>query len=86
MGVDGAAIATILAQLMSTAICLVKLRRIDIIQLSREDFATDIRLYGELFSNGIPMALMNSITAVGCMVVQYFVNGLGVAYTSAYSV
>lgn len=86
MGVDGAAIATILAQLMSTAICLVKLRRIDIIQLSREDFATDLRLYGELFSNGIPMALMNSITAVGCMVVQYFVNGLGVAYTSAYSV
>ena len=35
--------------------------------------------------NGVPMALMNSITAVGCMVVQYFVNGLGVAYTSAYS-
>ena len=31
------------------------------------------------------MALMNSITAVGCMVIQYFVNGLGVAYTSAYS-
>ena len=31
------------------------------------------------------MALMNSITAVGCMAVQYFVNGLGVAFTSAYS-
>ena len=31
------------------------------------------------------MAAMNSITAVGCMVVQYFVNGMGVIYTSAYS-
>ena len=28
---------------------------------------------------------MNSITAVGCMAVQYYVNGLGVAFTSAYS-
>ena len=31
------------------------------------------------------MAFMNSITAIGCMVVQYFVNGLGVMYTTAYS-
>ena len=31
------------------------------------------------------MAAMNSITAVGCMVIQYFVNSLGVAYTTAYS-
>ena len=42
-------------------------------------------MYGILLKNGIPMALMNSITAIGCMVIQYFVNGLGVAYTSAYS-
>ncbi len=28
---------------------------------------------------------MNSITAIGCIVLQYFINGLGVAYTSAYS-
>lgn len=32
------------------------------------------------------MAIMNSITAVGLVVVQSFVNALGVAYTSAYSV
>ena len=40
---------------------------------------------GNLLKNGIPMAAMNSITAVGCMTVQYFVNGMGVVYTSAYS-
>ncbi|MCR4932705.1 MAG: MATE family efflux transporter, partial [Lachnospiraceae bacterium] len=35
--------------------------------------------------NGLPMAFMNSITAVGCMVVQSFVNGYGVVYTAAYA-
>lgn len=84
-GVEGAAIATVLAQVISAAVCYSKLRRIDILRLSREDFAADIGLSVNLLKNGIPMALMNSITAVGCMVIQYFVNGLGVAYTSAYS-
>lgn len=32
------------------------------------------------------MALMNSITALGCMVVQGYVNDCGAGYTSAYSV
>ena len=31
------------------------------------------------------MAIMNSITAVGCMVVQGFVNSYGVVYTAAYA-
>jgi Na+-driven multidrug efflux pump len=84
-GVEGVAIATIIAQILSTLICLRKLSRIQILKLNRSDFATDYKLYGKLMKNGVPMALMNSITAVGCMVVQYFVNGLGVAYTSAYS-
>jgi len=84
-GVAGAAVATIISQVMSTLICLLKLRKIEILHLSREDFKTDILMYAELFRNGLPMALMNSITAVGCMVVQYFINGLGVVYTSAFS-
>lgn len=84
-GVEGAAIATVFSQLLSALICFLKLRRIEILRLSAEDFRTDGAIYFSLLKNGIPMACMNSITAVGCMVVQYFVNGLGVAYTSAYS-
>lgn len=85
-GVEGVAIATIIAQIISTLICLHKLKNIRILRLKVTDFRTDYALYGKLLTNGVPMALMNSITAVGCMVVQYFVNGLGVAYTTAYSV
>lgn len=84
-GVAGAAIATIVSQVLSAIICFMKLRKIDIIRLAQEDFATDMSRYMQLLGNGVPMAIMNSITAVGCMVVQYFVNGLGVVYTSAYS-
>ncbi len=75
-GVEGVAIATIIAQILSTLICLHKLSRISILKLKLSDFAPDYPLYGRLLTNGVPMALMNSITAVGCMVVQYFVNGL----------
>lgn len=84
-GVEGAAAATIMAQILSAVICFIRLRKIEIIRLARNDFRNNSCMYRELVRNGLPMALMNSITAVGCMVVQYFVNGLGVAYTSAYS-
>ncbi|MBP3309842.1 MAG: MATE family efflux transporter [Ruminococcus sp.] len=84
-GVEGAAIATVISQAISAIVCYAKIRKIEIIRLSREDFRRDRKMNSELLRNGLPMACMNSITAVGCIVVQYFVNGLGVAYTSAYS-
>lgn len=84
-GVSGAALATIISQVFSGAVCLDKLRKTDFLALTKADFSHDARMYSKLLGNGIPMALMNSITAVGCMAVQYFVNGLGVAFTSAYS-
>ncbi len=85
-GVEGAAVATIISQLLSALICFMRIRQIDIISLCREDFATDMQLNGALLKNGIPMACMNSVTAVGSMIVQSYVNALGVVYTSAYSV
>ena len=85
-GVIGAAAATIIAQLFSGAVCFNKLRKTDFLKLTKEDFDSAPEMYAKLLKNGVPMAFMNSITAVGCMVVQYFVNGLGIAFTSAYSV
>ena len=84
-GVWGAAAATLISQVVSGMICLRKLRKIDFLKKQGDETNPDGRLYARLMKNGIPMALMNSITAVGCMAVQYYVNGLGVAFTSAYS-
>lgn len=84
-GVEGPAAATVISQLVSAFICFGKLKKIEIIRLTSDDFKIDLSMYGSLLKNGAAMALMNSITAVGSMVIQYFVNGLGLAYTSAYS-
>ncbi len=84
-GVEGAAIATVIAQVIAAWICFEKLRKIEVISLKREDFSGTIRHFSGLLKNGLPMALMNSITAIGCMVVQYFVNDYGVDYTTAYA-
>ena len=84
-GVEGAAIATLISQVISTVVCVLRLRRIDMIKLKKSDFVNDRKVFIELFRNGLPMALMNSITAIGCMVVQHFINRYGVDYTTAYS-
>ncbi|MGN0689354.1 MAG: MATE family efflux transporter [Oscillospiraceae bacterium] len=85
LGVEGPAIATIVSQFISALICFMKIRKIDILRISADDFKNNAEMVIKLLKNGIPMAVMNSITAVGCMTVQYFVNGMGVVYTSAYS-
>lgn len=85
LGVGSVAVATIISQVFSGAVCFHKLRKTECVALSKTDFLPDKAMYGVLLKNGVPMAFMNSITAVGCIVVQYFVNGLGVAFTSAYS-
>lgn len=84
-GVEGAAIATIIAQLISAVMCIYRISQIDILRLAREDFKNDIMMYNNLLKNGVPMAFMNSLTAIGCMVVQSFVNDFGVSHTAAYS-
>ncbi len=85
-GVEGAAIATVIAQMVSASICIRKIWKIEFIRLHKTDFRNGMEIYKALLRNGVPVAFMNSITAIGCMVVQYFVNGYGVNYTSAYSV
>ena len=84
-GVEGAAIATVVSQLVSAAVCIWRLSTIELVHLSRADFKNDKSVFIELLKNGLPMAFMNSITAVGCMVIQYFINGAGVDYTTAYT-
>jgi putative MATE family efflux protein len=84
-GVEGAAIATLCSQVVSSFICIRRLSKIKMLRLERKYFINDKHIYLGLLKNGLPMAFMNSITAVGCMVVQYFVNGFGVVYTAAYA-
>lgn len=84
-GVQGAAIATVIAQCCSAVFCLIKIRRIEILALCRKDFVPELRLTGRLLFLGMPMALQNILISIGGMIVQTVVNGFGVLFIAAFT-
>ena len=84
MGVTGASLATVVAQIVSGILCLwVIVKNYPILHLKREDFQARGFYIGRLFSMGVPMGLQFSITAIGNTVLQTAVNGLGTASMAA---
>lgn len=78
MGVQGAAVATVLAQGVSIILCLFYIYlKCRILIPSGEHFMFDAGLYKELFSQGISMGLMNAIVSTGTVILQSAINGLG---------
>ncbi|MBQ9141747.1 MAG: MATE family efflux transporter [Lachnospiraceae bacterium] len=84
-GIAGAAVATLIAQLLSSVYCFYYLRKIEIVKLSREDFLLQHTLLRKLLYLGFPMAFQNAIIAVGGMVVQFVVNGFGVIFIAGFT-
>ncbi len=79
-GVQGAAIATLIAQCLSAAYCIWHICRIEALQMKREDWKLEGALCGRLMTFGLPMAFQNTVISVGGMIVQTIVNGFGVAF------
>ncbi len=78
MGVAGAAWATVVSQAVSGIACFVfMVKRFEILHMTREEAVPDRNLMRILCGIGIPMGLQYSITAIGSMVLQVAVNGLG---------
>ena len=78
MGIAGAALATVIAQGLAGVMCLVFIiRKIDILHLSKEDFELDHSHFLTLINMGVPMGLQYSITAIGSVILQMAINGLG---------
>ncbi len=84
MGVFGAALATVLSQLMAGAGCLIRVcRGFDVLRLEREDWTWSWARTRTLLTLGLPMGLQYSITAIGSIMLQSAVNSLGTAYVTA---
>lgn len=80
----GAALATVLSQLLSGIACFVYMfLRYPQLRLHRNDFTWNFRLAGGLLGIGLPMALQFSITAIGSIIQQTALNGLNDAYPGA---
>ena len=79
-GIAGAAVATLVAQVCAAVLCLLQLRKLSELRLSRQDFKPDGKLLWRLLKLGSPMAMQNAIISIGGMIVQAVVNGFGVVF------
>lgn len=84
-GVAGAAAATVLSQMASVLMCLLILRRLELMRFQLGEWAVDTALIGQLLRLGLPVGLMRSITAMGTMLLQSTVNALGSAAVAAFT-
>lgn len=84
MGVAGAAWATLLSQLISGLLCLIYMvKKFPILHLNKHELALDSSYVTQLLAMGLPMGMQFSITAIGSILVQAAVNGIGPAAMAA---
>ncbi|MDR1825527.1 MAG: MATE family efflux transporter [Bifidobacteriaceae bacterium] len=85
-GVGGAAAATLVAQGVSVALCLFLVARsMPILRLGRADWHVSRAELGESARTGLSMGFQMSVIAIGAVVLQYGVNGLGVDAVAAFT-
>lgn len=78
MGVRGASVATVFSQFVSGVLCFIYVKRsFPILHITKETRKPDFKYMRKLLGNGLPMAMQFSITAIGSVMLQSCVNGLG---------
>lgn len=86
LGVQGAAIATIISQVISGAGCLLyALKHNPYFALSRKDMKPDREIILRSVKLGLPMALQWSLIAVSTTALQAFVNSFGTVAVAAFT-
>ena len=73
-GIAGAAAATVLSQLLSGTLCIIKILKTPELRFRKQHLTFDLQQAGDLMRIGIPAASKNIIIAAGGMVVQTVVN------------
>ena len=77
-GVAGAAIATVTSQAAAGILCLLFMRKkFAILHMNKDDWIRDRDCMAKLCKMGLPMGLQYSITAIGSVILQSSVNGIG---------
>lgn len=83
--VEGAAIATVTAQICSGAICTAQLGKYGVWKIEKEDWKWDWELVKRLLALGLPVAFQNVIIGFGGIVIQYVINGFGFLYVAGFT-
>jgi len=84
-GIAGAAVATLIAQVVSAFYCYAALRRMEGMQFVKSDFLLTKESTIHLLKLSLPLAFQNAIICIGGMIVQFVVNGFGVLFLAGYT-
>lgn len=85
LGVFGAAIATLTAQMVSFLYCVFKIGKIEIINIKKEYFKLDKKMSFEMLKFGIPLSFQHIIISVGGMIAQSTINLQGSMFVAGYT-
>ena len=78
LGVEFAALATVISQLLSVILCLIRLIRTkDVYQVNVREIRFDWTLLKQIIHQGLPSGMQNSIISIANMVVQSNINAFG---------
>lgn len=87
MGVEGAALATVISQVVSAALCLMYgLRHCPLLHTGSEKGKVSGAMLRDHLAVGVPMGLQFSVTAIGSMMLQSSFNSFGTESATAYAV
>jgi len=86
LGIPGSAGATIVALTIGNIFCIVYIKkRVPYLHIRREDFFFDREFLLEHMRIGLPMGFQSSIIAIGAVVLQIALNGLGSIAVAAFA-
>ena len=88
MGVGGAAVATVISQVVSVVLCVIHIKKhFPILQVERRHFKLKKTEVRTMLSGGLSMGMMSSLVNLGTLILQTGINTLGtsviVAHTAA---
>lgn len=86
MGVVGAALATVIAEAVSAFACMLYIyRKYREFLPGRDDWKLPKELVREMFVTGLSMAMMQSVFALGSIILQKAINNLGTGLITAHT-
>ncbi len=86
MGVNGAGIATVIAQFISSALCMFYAFKFNrYFKFKKEDLKINKEVLGQTMKLGTPLSLQFSLIAISCMALQSVVNKFGEVAVAAFT-
>ncbi|MBE5743609.1 MAG: MATE family efflux transporter [Clostridiales bacterium] len=84
-GITGAAVASLISQLISFIYCLINISKIEFVKLDKSFFKPDFKMIKEFLKFGVPIALEYVVIGIGGIVVQSAINEKGSTFLAGYT-